>query len=85
MANFDGRRHGTRLGAQRRTVLPEWRQDDGRGEGHYATYQTLPSYDVTPDGQRFLLTKTAEQGQQEISVVLNWFEELKQKVPTGKK
>jgi hypothetical protein len=53
-------------------------------EGHYATYNTTPAYDVTPDGQRFLLAKTAEQGPQEISVVLNWFEELKQKVPTGK-
>jgi eukaryotic-like serine/threonine-protein kinase len=53
-------------------------------EGHYATYNTMPAYDVSPDGQRFLLAKTAEQGPQEISVVLNWFEELKQKVPTGK-
>ena len=50
-----------------------------------ATYNTMPAYDVTPDGQRFLLAKTAEQGPQEISVVLNWFEELKQKVPTGGK
>ncbi len=48
-------------------------------EGHYATYNTMPAYDVTPDGQRFLLAKTAEQGPQEISVVLNWTEELKQK------
>jgi eukaryotic-like serine/threonine-protein kinase len=54
-------------------------------EGNYTTYNTMPAYDVTPDGQRFLLAKTAEQGQQEISVVVNWFEELKQKVPTGKK
>ena len=54
-------------------------------EGHYATYNTMPAYDVTPDGQRFLLAKTAAQGPQEISVVLNWFEELKQKVPTGGK
>lgn len=54
-------------------------------EGHYATYQTLPSYDVTPDGQRFLLTKTSEQVPQEINIVVNWTEELKQKAPTGKK
>jgi serine/threonine-protein kinase len=53
-------------------------------EGNYATYNTMPAYDVTPDGQRFLMTKTSEQGSREISVVLNWFEELKQKVPTGK-
>jgi serine/threonine protein kinase len=54
-------------------------------ERHYATYNTMPAYDITPDGQRFLLAKTAEQGPQEISVVLNWFEELKQKAPTGGK
>jgi Tol biopolymer transport system component/predicted Ser/Thr protein kinase len=53
-------------------------------DGQYATYNTMPAYDVTPDGQRFLLAKTVEQGPQEISVVLNWTEELKQKVPTGK-
>jgi hypothetical protein len=53
-------------------------------ERHYATYNTMPAYDVTPDGQRFLLAKTAGQGPQEINIVLNWFEELKQKVPAGK-
>jgi hypothetical protein len=40
------------------------------------------------DGQRFLMLKPAEQAQAaptQINVVLNWFEELKQKVPTGKK
>jgi hypothetical protein len=54
-------------------------------ERRYATYNTMPAYDVTPDGQRFLLAKTAGQGPQEINIVLNWIEELKQKVPTGKK
>jgi len=53
-------------------------------EGPYATYQTMPAYDVTPDGQRFLLTKT-DQNQEQIHVVLNWFEELKQKAPSGTK
>jgi Tol biopolymer transport system component len=49
---------------------------------------TLPNYDVSPDGQRFLMIKPGEQAQggpTQINVVLNWFEELKQKVPTGKK
>jgi Tol biopolymer transport system component len=48
---------------------------------------TLPSYDVSPDGQRFLMLKPSEQTQTttQINVVQNWFEELKQKVPTGKK
>jgi eukaryotic-like serine/threonine-protein kinase len=57
-------------------------------EGHYVpTPATLSDYDVSPDGQRFLLLKPSEQEEEttQINVVLNWFEELKQKVPTGKK
>jgi Tol biopolymer transport system component len=57
-------------------------------EGQYApTPATLPNYDVSPDGQRFLMLKPVEQVQAptQINVVLNWFEELKQKVPPGKK
>jgi eukaryotic-like serine/threonine-protein kinase len=44
------------------------------------------AYDVSPDGQRFLMVKPTEQASSatQINVVLNWFEELKQKVPTGK-
>ena len=44
-------------------------------------------YDVSADGQRFLMLKPTEQAQSatQIVVVQNWFEELKQKVPTGKK
>ena len=54
-------------------------------ERHYATYNTMPAYDVTPDGQRFLLAKTGGQAPEEINVVLNWFEELKRLVPSGTK
>ena len=46
------------------------------------------NYDVSPDGQRFLMLKPSEQAQAaptQINVVLNWFEELKQKVPAAKK
>ena len=40
------------------------------------------SYDVTPDGERFLLTKLpGEQPRPRIVVVLNWFEELTAKAP----
>jgi serine/threonine protein kinase/Tol biopolymer transport system component len=44
------------------------------------------AYDVTPDGQRFLMLKAAEQEQAptQINVVLNWFEELKRRVPSGR-
>jgi Tol biopolymer transport system component len=58
-------------------------------EGPYTpTPRSFPDYDVSPDGQRFLMLKASEQAQAaptQINVVLNWFEELKQKVPTGKK
>jgi hypothetical protein len=46
------------------------------------------NYDVSPDGQRFLTLKPIERigtAQTRISAMLNWFEELKQNVPTGKK
>ena len=41
------------------------------------------SYDVAPDGRRFLMIKENEQvsAATVINVVLNWFEELKQKLP----
>jgi len=39
-------------------------------------------YDISPDGQRFLMIKEAGAGQAQINVVLNWFEELKRLVPT---
>ena len=49
-----------------------------RGQGGSAFY------DVTPDGQRFVMVQ-AQQGavQAQINVVLNWFEEIKRLVPTN--
>jgi eukaryotic-like serine/threonine-protein kinase len=42
-----------------------------------------PNYDVSSDGKRLLMIKHAEQAAPtQINVVLNWFEELKQRVPT---
>jgi Tol biopolymer transport system component len=56
-------------------------------EGPYVpTPLTFPNYDVSSDGQRFLMLKPTEQAQAaptQINVVSNWFEELKQKVPVG--
>jgi Tol biopolymer transport system component len=57
-------------------------------EGRYEpTPATFPNYDVSPDGQRFLMLKPSEQAAAaptQINVVLNWFEELKRRVPPGK-
>ena len=57
-------------------------------EGQYVT-NLFPGisalYDVSADGQRFLMikeTEAASQSAAQINVVLNWFEELKRRVPT---
>jgi hypothetical protein len=51
-------------------------------ERKYVTGLKQPSnYDVSLDGQRFLMMKEEGRGPQ-INVVLNWFEELKRLVPT---
>jgi hypothetical protein len=54
-------------------------------EGPYLpTAGSFPYYDVSPDGQRFLMLKPVESqasAPTQINVVLNWFEELKRKVP----
>jgi Tol biopolymer transport system component len=42
----------------------------------------FPNYDVSPDGQRFLMI--TRESEPQINVVLNWFEELKRGVPSGK-
>jgi hypothetical protein len=44
--------------------------------------QPMANYAVTPDGQRFLVVKSIQQAAHaQINVVLNWFEDLKQRVP----
>ena len=47
-----------------------------------------PTWDVSPDGKRFLMLKGSDTrtgivvGPRKINIVVNWFEELKQRVPT---
>ena len=48
---------------------------------------TMRTYDVSPDGQQFLMVKdptisTDGEMPRQINIVLNWFEELKERVPT---
>jgi serine/threonine protein kinase/Tol biopolymer transport system component len=53
-------------------------------EGDYALTGTgMANYDVTRDGQRFLMVKPATQGVRpaQLHVVQNWFEELKRLAP----
>ena len=42
---------------------------------------TIPNYDISADGQRFVMVKD-ESGSGRLNVVLNWTEELKGRVPT---
>ena len=50
--------------------------------GRYAS-QPIPDYDVTRDGKRFLMVRLAaeELAPPEISIVENWFTELKRLAP----
>jgi serine/threonine-protein kinase len=49
---------------------------------YYRSSSFWPNYDVTPDGRRLLMIKGGAPGDsRRINVVLNWFEELKQRVP----
>ena len=42
------------------------------------------NYDVSPDGQRFLMvSSTQESAPTETNVVVNWFEELTERVPVA--
>ena len=42
-----------------------------------------PRYGTSPDGQHLLLGNPAGDGQGQINVALNWFEELERLVPTN--
>jgi Tol biopolymer transport system component len=58
-------------------------------EGQYIASQfpsTGIAYDVSSDGQRFLMVKETEPPREanQINVVLNWFEDLKRRVPANK-
>jgi hypothetical protein len=58
-------------------------------EGHYqAGFSAFDTacYDVSPDGQRFLVIKesTQESAATELNVVLNWADELRRLAPAGK-
>jgi Tol biopolymer transport system component len=44
------------------------------------------SYDVAPDGKRFLMLKQVAEAQpqrDQLNIVVHWFEELRRHVPTG--
>ena len=55
-------------------------------EGNYLSgIAFLPYYDITPDGQRFVMIQEGwtDSAPTQINVVLNWFEELKRRLPSN--
>ena len=83
-------RNGTKMMAVEVTTQPNFAASTPRMlfEGRFEFRpQPRANYDVSPDGQRFLMVKTSDQqqdGVRQLVVVLNWFEELKRRVPVGK-
>jgi hypothetical protein len=57
-------------------------------EGEPITTTPLRSYDVTPDGQHFIMVhneKRPEEHVTKLNVVLHWSEELKRRVPANQR
>ena len=58
----------------------------GGVQGVFVAGELYTDYDVTADGQRFVMfprvRKVDEVGHDHVSLVFNWFEELKRLVPT---
>jgi Tol biopolymer transport system component len=54
------------------------------------TFNNSRDYDISPDGQRFVIVTAADLNGNEdtarpkLNIVLNWFEELKRRAPAGK-
>jgi hypothetical protein len=53
-------------------------------EGPYLNIVGGRTYDVSSDGQRFLMIKESTPRVTDLVVVLDWFEELERQVPTGR-
>jgi hypothetical protein len=54
-------------------------------EGKYLTDRIGTNYDIAPDGRRFLMIQSdQETAPTQLRIVLNWSEELKRLLPTGK-
>ena len=81
-------RNGNKMMAVEITTQPTFRAGTPallfEGQYYYEPGPVSANYDITPDGQRFLMVKEGEREEAatQINVVLNWFEELKRLVPT---
>ena len=68
------------VSTSQRLVLSQPRQLFEQPYGFFTI--TIPNYDVSLDGQRFLMVKD-ESGSHRLNLVLNWLAELKRLVPTN--
>ncbi len=59
---------------------------EGPYESGSLVFSFEPNYDVSPDGQRFLMIKRSEQASTptQVNVVLNWSDELRRLAPAGR-
>ena len=48
-------------------------------QGNYVRGVDIPNYDIHPDGEHLLMVKGDIADVNQINIVLNWFEELKEK------
>jgi len=88
----DGReifyRNGSKMMAVSIETKPEFEAKAPRllFEGNYEIVPLVGAdYDVTPDGERFVMIAGDPRATvTQLNVVLNWFEELKRRVPPGK-
>jgi Tol biopolymer transport system component len=53
-------------------------------QGNYLFCLNCQTYDVAPDGRFLMIQDSLELAPPRINVILNWFEELKRRVPKGK-
>ena len=77
-------RQGDRVMAVALETSAEFRAGKPRQlfEGPFEAH-IFPNYDISPDGDRFVMVRTDSNAPGEIHVVLNWFEELRRLVPTN--
>lgn len=65
-------------------IATEGRLDVGSPERLFDADERLDSnnYDVSPDAERFIMVQSDPSSSTELRLVINWFEELKELVPT---
>jgi Tol biopolymer transport system component len=51
---------------------------------HSGNFFTGHTYDIAPDGEKFLMIRNSGIASNHINIVLNWFEDLKRLVPTDR-